>query len=86
MGSGITLKYNEIKDTIKVHMSLDYRETLLKRTTKKTNIQREVFLCFHRPLMLAGLPLIKNVLKSLAKGFLIRLELKAAASATDAAI
>ena len=38
------------------------------------------------PLLKAGLPLIGNVLKALAKSLLIRLELTATTSATDAAI
>ena len=38
------------------------------------------------PLLKAGLPLIKNVIKPLAKSVLISLELTAAASAADAAI
>ena len=36
------------------------------------------------PLLKAGLPLIKNVIKPLAKSVLIPLELTAAASAADA--
>ena len=39
-----------------------------------------------RPLLKAGLPLIKNVIKSLAKSVLIPLGLTAAASAADAGI
>ena len=38
------------------------------------------------PLLKTGLPLMKNVLKPLAKSVLIPLELTAASSATDAAI
>ena len=38
------------------------------------------------PLLKTGLPLIKNVIKSLAKGVLISLGLNAAASAADAGI
>ena len=38
------------------------------------------------PLLKTGLPLIKNVIKPLAKSALIPLELTAAASAADAAI
>ena len=38
------------------------------------------------PLLKKGLPLIKNVIKPLAKGVLIRLGLTAAASAADAGI
>ena len=38
------------------------------------------------PLLITGLPLIKNVIKPLAKGVLILLGLTAAASAADAGI
>ena len=38
------------------------------------------------PLLKTGLPLIKNVIKSLAKSFLIPLGLTAAASVADAGI
>ena len=38
------------------------------------------------PLLKTGLPLMKNVIKSLAKSVLIPLELTAAASAADARI
>ena len=41
---------------------------------------------FQRPLLKADFPLMKNVLKTLAKSFSIPLWLTAAASATDAAI
>ena len=41
---------------------------------------------FQRPLLKTYFPLMKNVLKTLAKSVLIPLELTAAASATDAAI
>ena len=41
---------------------------------------------FQRPLLKTDFPLIKNVLKTLAKSVLISLGLTAAASATDAAI
>ena len=49
--------------------------------------QLEGFLCrLSRPLLKTGLPLLKNVLKPLAKNVLIPLRLTAGASATDAAI
>ena len=41
MRSGITLINNEIKKFIKVFRSLENRETLLKRTTKKLLFKRE---------------------------------------------
>ena len=44
------------------------------------------FLNFLRPLMTAGLPLMKNVLTPLAKNFLLPFELSTGLSAADAAI
>ena len=50
-------------------------------------IQSGGFLCrLLGPLLKAGLPLIKNIIKPLAKSVLIPLELTAAASAADAGI
>ena len=57
------------------------KEILLKGTTRKIAVQKGGFLNFLRPLMTAGLPLIKSVLS-----VLVPLEWTAAASATDAAI
>ena len=57
------------------------KEILLKGTTRKITAQKWGFLNFLRPLMTAGLPLIKSVLS-----VLVSLEWTAAASATDAAI
>ena len=57
------------------------KEILLKGTTRKITVQKGRFLNFLRPLMTAGLPLIKSVLS-----VLVPLEWTAAASATDAAI
>ena len=57
------------------------KEILLKGTTRKITVQKGGFLNFLRPLMTAGLPLIKSVLS-----VLVPLEWTAAASATDAAI
>ena len=71
---------------MKVIKSLENREILLKETTRKITRQEGGFLNFLKPLMTAGLPLIKDVLTSLAKIFLIPLRLTAEASATDAAI
>ena len=58
-GSGITLTYNEIKDIIKVIKSLENRGVLLKGFTRKITSQEERFIIFLRPLMTAGLPLMK---------------------------
>ena len=85
-GSGITLKKNEIKDVMKVIKSLENRGILLKGNTRIITIQEGRFLNILRPLMTAGLPLMKNVLIPLAKSILIPLGLTAAASVTDATI
>ena len=81
-GSRILSTNNEIKDIIKVIRPLENRGILLKGTTEKVINQKWRFL---GALMRIGLPLIKNVLKPLAKSVLISLELKAA-SATHEAI
>ena len=70
-GSGISLRNNEIKDVIKVIKSLENRGFLLKRNTTKITSQEGGFLNFLRPLMAAGLPLMKSVLNPLAKSVLI---------------
>ena len=85
-GSGITLEKNEIKDVMKVIKSLENRGILLKGNTRIITIQEGRFLNILRPLMTAGLPLMKNVLIPLAKSILIPLGLTAAASVTDATI
>ena len=71
--SGLTLTNNEIKDIIKVIRSLENRGIFLKGTTRKTTNQEVGFLNFLRPLMTAGLPLMKNVLMPLAKSVLVPL-------------
>ena len=58
----------------------------MRLNTRKITSQEEGFLNFLRPLIKAGLPLMKNVLTLLAKGVLMPLESTAAESATDAAI
>ena len=85
-GSRITLTNNVIKDIIKVIRSLENQGISLKGTTKKVTSQEGGFLSFLKPLMSAGLPLMKNVLTPFAKSGLIPLGLKAAASVTDASI
>ena len=75
-GSGITLTNNKIKDIIKGISSLENTEILLK----------EDFSIFLRVLMIAGIPLMKNVLTALAKSILVPLGLAAVVSTTDAAI
>ena len=85
-GSGKTLTNNETKDIMKVIKPLENKGILLKGTTRKITSQEGGFLNFLKPLMTAGLLLMKNVLTSLANSVLIPLGLSAAASATDAAI
>ena len=70
-GSRITLTNNEIKYIIKVIKYLESRGVLLKGTTTKVTSQEGGFFNFLRPLMAAGLPLIKSVLTPLAKIVLI---------------
>ena len=65
-------------------MLLENRGILLKGTTRKITSQEGEFLNFLKPLMTVGLPLMKNVLKSLPKS--VPLGLTAAASAADAVI
>ena len=50
---------------------------------KKDDYSRRMISQFFRPLMLVGLPLMKNVLTLLAKSLLILLGLTTATSATD---
>ena len=71
---------------MKVIKSLENSLILLKGATRKITIQEGGFLKFFRPLMAAGLPLIKNVLNPFAKNFLSLFGLSAWMSATDAAI
>ena len=55
----ITLTNNETKDMMKVIKSLGNRRILIKRVITS---QKEEFLNFLRPLMTAGLPVMKSVL------------------------
>ena len=71
---------------MKVSKSLGNRGILLKGTLKKIVSTEGGFLNFLRPLMEAGLPLIKSVATSLAKSVLLPLGLSGATSATDAVI
>ena len=61
-GSKITLTNNEIKDIMKVMKSLENKEILLKETTRKITSREGGFLNCLRPLMTAGLPLMKSLL------------------------
>ena len=67
-GNRILSTNNEIKDIIKVIRPLENRGILLKGTTEKVINQKWEFL---GALMRIGLPLIKTVLKPLAKSVLI---------------
>ena len=66
--------------------SLENRGALLNGTTRKINIEKGGLLNFFAPLTKVALPLIKNVLISLAKSVLVPLGLTKAALAADAAI
>ena len=70
-GAGITLTNNEIKDIMTVTKSSENRGTLLKETTRKITSQEGGFLNFLRPLMTAGLLLMKSVLTPLDKSALL---------------
>ena len=71
---------------MKVIKSLGNRGILLKWTSRKIASQERGFLCFLRPLMTTGLPLMKSVLTPSAKVFMLPLRLLAGMSAEDAAI
>ena len=85
MGSGITLTNNEMKYIIEIIKLLENRGIWLKENTEK-NISKEGELLsnFLGPLMSGSLPLMKNVLRQLAKIVSLQLRLMAATSATDA--
>ena len=75
------------KNIIKVIEHLQNKGILLKGTTEKSISQGRKFLNnVLAPLMRVGLPLMKNVLTPLTKGFLIPLELTAAAPTSGAAV
>ena len=82
----ITLTNNEIKGIEKVIRFLENRRSLLKGTTGNIISQERRILNYLGPLMRVGLPLMKNVLTTLAKSVLISLGFTAVASATNAAI
>ena len=66
--------------------SLENRGILLKRTTRKITSKEGGFLNFLRPLMTAGIPLMKSVLAPLAKSVLLPFGLSVAISVKDASI
>ena len=82
----MTTTKNEIKEIMKIIRSLENKKILLKGTIIKITNQEGEFFNFLRPLMTAGLPLMKSVLNPLTKMVLIPLGLITAASATDTAI
>ena len=71
---------------MKVIKTLETRQILLKGTAIKITSQEGRFLNFPRPLMTAGLLLMKKVITPLAKSVLLPLGLSAVMSAADAAI
>ena len=71
---------------MKVIKSLENRGILLKGTTEKYISPEGAFFNFLRPLLTAGLQLMKSVPMPSTKSVLLPLGLTAAASATDAAI
>ena len=84
-GTGIAPANNEIKDIMELIKSLENRGVLLKGTSTKSTSQEGGFLTFHRPLMIAGLLLIKSVLTLLVKRF-VTIGLLAGMPSADAAI
>ena len=74
------------KDIIKVLKSLENRGILLKGTTRNITSQKGGFLNFLRPLMKAGLPLMKSVPTPLAKNDLLPFGLSTGMSPADAAV
>ena len=71
---------------MKVIKALENKGSLLKGTARNITSQEGGFLIFLRPLMTAGLPLIKSILTPLAKSVLLRLESSAGMSAADATV
>ena len=71
---------------MKVIKFLENRGVLLKGITTKIVSQKGGFINFLKPLITAGLSLMKNVLTPLAKSVLISLALSAGMPAADAAI
>ena len=85
MGSGITLRNNEVKGIVKAIRSLENKK-FIERNYQQFASQEWWFLNFLRPLMSIVLPLMENILTPLVKSVLVQLGLTAAPSATDAAI
>ena len=81
-GAGITLRKNKVKDIMNLIKFLENKEILLKETARNISIQERGFLNVFRPLMIARLPLMKNILIPV----FVSLRLTTAASATNAVI
>ena len=75
-----------MKNIMKVISSLENRRILLKGATRKISRQEVGFTSFLKPLVTAGLSLMENVLRWLAKSVFVPLGLTEAASAADEAI
>ena len=71
---------------MKVIKSLENRGVLLKEITRKITSQLGRFSNFLKPLMTAGLPIMKSVLMPLGKSVLLQLGLSTVMWAADAAI
>ena len=71
---------------VKVIKFLENTWILWKETTRKVTSQKGRFLKFLRPLMTAGIPLMKSVLTPLAKTVLLPIVLLGGMSAADGAI
>ena len=72
--------------TSKVIRSIENKGIFLKETTRKINSLKGGFLNFLKPLMTAGLPLMKHLLTPSPKSVLVPSGLTTAASVTDAVI
>ena len=83
-GSGTTRTNIEIKHIMKIIKSLENRRILLKETTAKITSPKGGVFNFLKPLITAGLPLMKNVVNQNVV-VLIPLGLSAGISTTDAA-
>ena len=79
-GAGIYLTNNEI-DIVKIIKSVENRGNLLKRNTTNITSQIGVFINFLKPLITAGLPLMRNLLTLSAKSVL-RVAISATYTAT----
>ena len=77
MGSGITLRNNEVKGIVKAIRPLENKK-FIERNYQQFASQEWWFLDFLRPLMSIDLPLMGNILTPLVKSVLVQLGLTAA--------